>query len=428
MPIVSYTESMSTLTTTPADLQPSAHLTRWRSALLWGIGAALAQRILLGLWMAAVWLVGGRFFSDSADLHTAAGAALPVLQGSEDIIFGVWRRWDAIHYFRIAQYGYTPEMIDLTVFPPLLPLGVRTLDTFLPGGLDLAGMVFATLSTALLFTVLFRLCETYFGDQELAKYAVVTMALFPLGHFLAAPMPDGISLALSVATLYLTHRQKYWLAGICGALAGLARTQGMLMLIPALLILIENHWRSDTSLIRNLRTIAAKAIPLALIPAGALGFMLYRWAAGFPSMDVIYRDYSFSFFTNPVNGYLINFRHYLSIFPASLIEPNFWALALVPLAIVALFRSRLLCRPALVAYTVILYGLFLSSVNYKWGTNEVWTTQSLGRYSLALFPIALLAADRIRSAGKIKRLVAFGVLIFVTLALSARHTLGLLGA
>lgn len=419
---------MSTITTTQSESTERFTFAEWRTALLWGIGAALAQRILFGLWMAGVWWVGGAFFSDSPDLHTSASAMLPALQGGEDILFGVWRRWDVIHYFRIAEFGYGPSTVDLTVFPPLLPISIRALDSVLPGGIDLAGMVFATFATAFLFTMLFRFCETYLKDRELGKYAVITMALFPLAHFLAAPMPDGISLALSVATLYFVHRQQYWLAGICGALAGLARTQGVLLLLPALLMIVENHWNNRTTLMTNLRTIVVKSLPLALIPAGALAFMVYRSAAGFPPMDVIYRDYSNSFFTNPVHGYWINLNNYLANLPLSLIEPNFWALTLIPVAIIALFRSGSLGRRTLTAYTVVLYLLFLSSVNYKWGTNELWVTQSLGRYCLALFPLVLLVAHRLRCGGKYTRLFGFTVLLFLTLFLTARHTLGLLGA
>src|SRR5215212_3980968 len=112
-------------------------------AVKWGFGAALVHRLFLSLWLALGWgIVGSHLNGIQADFHTA-GAQLPKLESTADeYVFGVWRRWDAVHYLDLASNGYRLENPGPTVFGILTPLSIRAFDSVLPGSVDLAALVF----------------------------------------------------------------------------------------------------------------------------------------------------------------------------------------------------------------------------------------------------------------------------------------------
>ncbi len=135
-------------------------------AIYWGFGTALVHRLALMIWLALVWsLLSANFAGVQADFHTA-GAQLPALTTqSDELIFGVWRRWDAVHYLDLAANGYRIEHPGPTVFGVLTPVGIRAFDAVLPGSLDLGAMVFETLAFGLALTLLYKVCESYYGDK-----------------------------------------------------------------------------------------------------------------------------------------------------------------------------------------------------------------------------------------------------------------------
>ena len=211
-------------------------------AAKWGFGTALVHRLLLTLWLALVWsVVGANLGGTQADFHTA-GALLPSLNTPvEEAVFGVWRRWDAVHYLDLAVNGYRVEHPGPTVFGILTPLGIHAFDIALPGSVDLAAAVFEVLAFGLALTLIYKVGDAYYGDAELGRWALVVTALLPLSYFFEAPMSESIYLAMTLGVFYFGARKHWLAAAVCGALATLARSQGVLLLPVAGLLLLESN-------------------------------------------------------------------------------------------------------------------------------------------------------------------------------------------
>jgi hypothetical protein len=404
-----------------------AHWTIWKDAVLWGGGVALIHRLILQLWAATTWLMVGRYFHATAhDLQLPNGSSMP-LQGIEDTVFGVWRRWDAIHYLRLAQEGYNQSTLDLSVFPPLAPIGFRLFDAILPGRLDFSAMVFNTLMFAIALMFLFRLCEVYFQDQALAKWAVCVFALLPLSYFFAAPMAESVYLAATLGTIYYATQGRWLGSGVCGFLASAARTQGALLIVPVSIILLSSTWDRTKDWRTNILNVARTSIPLVLIPAGFVLFLLYRQSLGLPSMTDIYAEYSLSMFTNPIQGLWINIRWFFVNLPRTLIDSNAITLIVTLILLPQLFLQKQHRHLPLIVYTLIYFLLFVSTIYIANPDVNVVSTLSIGRYSLVLFPLTILLADLLRQAARPLRIAGITGLGISLLLLTALNTVGMTG-
>ena len=400
-------------------------------AVKWGFGVALAHRLFLGVWLALVWgVVGASLGGVRADFHTAS-AQLPKLETQADeLIFGVWRRWDAVHYLDLAANGYRVEHPGPTVFGVLTPFSIRAVDAVLPGSLDLAAMVFATLAFGLALTLLYKVGQHYYGDEELARWAVVITALLPLSYFFAAPMSESIYLAMTLGLFYFGTRRRWLAAAVCGLLATLARSQGILLLPVAGLLLLEQNGfslRKRDQWLDQTKQAVAQGVPLLLIPLGFIGFNLYRANLGLPSLDTVYSSVSYIYLTNPLDGLLANLRWIVERPAAAIATVDVWALVISLILACAALRFPRHRRLPLVAYNFGFILFFVSKGNYVYGTQEVMFTQSFGRYALALFPLTFLAADGLRSTTPLLRVIGVALLVFGIVAGSALYVLALTG-
>lgn len=401
----------------------------WREALMWGFGAALAHRLLLTLWMAAIWtLVSGNLPDNQLDFHNTAD--LPALSEAEGRMLGVWRRWDAVHYLDLALNGYRQENIGATVFSPLAPALFRAADVLLPGGIDLAAALVQTLAFGAALTLLHRFISVYYGDPALAPWGVGVMALLPISFYFAAPMTESLYLALTLATLYAAARGKWWLAAICGLLATLARSQGALLIGVAGLMLLEQVWDrrwTRESLWSAVKSAVQRGWMLAIMPLGVVGFQWYRDSLGLPSLDAVFLDYSYVILVNPIEGILICLRHIVTRPDEAVRNLDVWAFGISFVLSLGLLISRRHRRLPLIAYTLGYWAVYTGKMNYYWGTDELFFVQSFARYTLALFPIWVLVADGLRHGGFWVRIVGVGALMLALAFFSALFPLALVG-
>jgi hypothetical protein len=179
--------------------------------------------------------------------------------------------WDSGWYFDIARRGYyyTPDGQSSIAFFPLYPMAMRALAW--PFGSSeaavwMAGIVISCVAFLCGLIVLHQLTERTLGDREIARRTVLYVSVFPFSFFLTRVYPAGLFFLLTVLAVNFASTSRWWLAGLCGALAALTRPQGILIAIPLM-------WLALRGLDR--RRFPARVAAFALVPAAFLGYNLY---------------------------------------------------------------------------------------------------------------------------------------------------------
>ncbi len=147
---------------------------------------------------------------------------------------------DGWFYRQIAVSGYEPRTLDgapknTWAFFPLYPLLVRAVG----GGGSRFPIAAILTSNLALLAALFAVAaagRALGADDDAVERAAWYIALFPTSYFFSLPMTESLFLFLSAATLLAAARQRWWAAGILGALASATRVIGV-CLLPALLLL-----------------------------------------------------------------------------------------------------------------------------------------------------------------------------------------------
>lgn len=177
----------------------------------------------------------------------------------------IWNRWDATHYLRLAEHGYTAagdSRLSL-VFFPLYPWLVRAM-AFVVHDYMLAALVvsgFASVAVGVIFVRLLRRDES----EEVARNAVWFLFIFPTSFFLHIYYTESLFLALTLGCFLAARTERWAVAGLLGAGACLTRVNG-LILCPALATeVMLRYWPA--------RRINWRWLWLGLIPFGFLGYL-----------------------------------------------------------------------------------------------------------------------------------------------------------
>jgi len=164
-----------------------------------------------------------------------AGLSVGTLFDQTESWSTLWNRWDAVHYLRLAEHGYTSsgEGFFSLVFYPLYPWLVRA-TAFVCQNYFIAALVVSGLATIAAGLLLRRLVEL---DQsaKVAQLAVWFLLIFPTAYFLHIAYSESLFLAVVVGSLLAARKQAWAIAGLLGALACLTRVNG-LVLIPTLFV------------------------------------------------------------------------------------------------------------------------------------------------------------------------------------------------
>lgn len=178
---------------------------------------------------------------------------------------------DAIRYLDIAQNGYvkTGENAINLVFYPLYPLLLRAVSLF-TGNLPIAGVILSQGCYCMAAVALYELILLD-GDKRMALDGVLLMALYPFSVFTMGVFSESLFLLTTLLCLYALRKGNYVQAGIVGFFASLSRTQGMLLIFPAVYEVVAR------GLSREKRKLRFSDCFLLLIPAGFGVYLLINY-------------------------------------------------------------------------------------------------------------------------------------------------------
>ena len=147
----------------------------------------------------------------------------------------LWNRWDATHYLRLAEKGYTAtgEGRNSIVFYPLYPWLIRAVAWVCRSYFGAALLVSGVAS--IFAAVLFRRLTELDQPAKIARLSVWFLFIFPTAYFLHIGYTESLFLALVLGCLFAARKEAWAVAGILGALACFTRVNGLL-LVPTLLV------------------------------------------------------------------------------------------------------------------------------------------------------------------------------------------------
>jgi len=224
----------------------------------------------------AVCALGFRFVS--ALLAFFANLAFPLDQREQFTMWGTtspfwdtFTRYDSGYYLGIARYGYSPVAggrSNIAFFPvyPYLMRYVGRLFGRTPGDTYLGGIVVAWACYVLAMMALYRLARLDLPRRQ-AERAVLLATIFPFAFFFGVAYSESTFLLFAVLTFYYFRIRRWYLGGVCGAIAVATRTPALVML-PGLAWIA---WRSaEPTRQDRLQALAGLALTLT-------GFAAYCW-------------------------------------------------------------------------------------------------------------------------------------------------------
>ena len=308
--------------------------------------------------------------------------SMPTLyaDGADGRLLGVWQRWDACWYLRIAQYGYEPGEPG-TAFFPLYPALIRLLGTVLFGNLTLAALVVSGVGYVAAMSILHSMVSTDL-DAETAERSILYLSVFPTAFFLFAPFTESIFLALALGAIYAMRTGRYRLAVIAALLAGLTRPQGVLLALPLAweaLQLVRLHRLGEGHRVATATAFAAAAAPVA----GFVTFVAYsELATGLSTFEADRQHWGYA---NAAPWDVLANAWRWMLDPANAAFANIQAMTALHFALIAMFVGLFIVGLRVVPLTYTLYVAPQLLVITAGGPTT--PLQSASRFMLAMFPI-----------------------------------------
>ena len=296
----------------------------------------------------------------------------------EKVSFGwpwleIWNQWDAIHFLRIAEFGYSAADKFKAWFYPLYPWSVRFF-SYVCGDLLLAS--FLVSGIALLFAVvLLRRLAAFESSDKIARRTVYFFLIFPTAFYLHIGYTESLFLALALGSVYSARKERWWLAGILGAFSWMTRANGIILL-PTLAVEAGHQWFVG-------RRWRWQWLWIALVPLGFAVYLFLNWRiSGDPFAFLRLRKELFHMsFSWPWKGIADAFRN-LQRTPNEAEIVGTQELIFTGLGIAGVILSWTQLRPI---YATWITGNWLLLVCVSF-------IESMPRYTLTMFPIFFLFA------------------------------------
>ena len=298
-----------------------------------------------------------------------------------------WYRWDTVHYLDLANPDYQNLGYEGSIWPPLYPWLIRLFSVILPD--MLSALLISTLSCLLLFYLLYREVDTYWGEKA-AKKTVILLAVFPTGFFLMAGYTEALFIALSLGVFSQIRAHRWWTAGLFGVLAVLTRHQGIFLCLPIAIqgyVFIRTNLQADHEKLTVKSFLATKKwVPvmgaILMIAAGlSINYCYVHFVIGAPWPWQTYTTYWGRQLSFPGMG-LFNMMRLLITNSAQPIYVNMYLDAIL----FVIFSVSLITTRKQLPAEMFIFGavVLLFHVSYVSGINL--TMDAVSRYLLAVFP------------------------------------------
>jgi len=313
------------------------------------------------------------------------GFALPF---SNEKFVEIFVAWDSGWYWDIATRGYyfRPDAQSSVAFFPLYPLLMWAAAAPFGGGAAatwVAGIVVALVAYLVALVAIHRFTEQIFGSREIARRTVLYIAVFPWSLFLARVYAESVFLLASVFAISRAWNGRWWQAGVWGALATLARPNGILIGVPLALLALRDR--------PSLGPLTARWTALAPIPAALAGYCAYvytlsgdplGWLAAQAQWGYSLGHWPWEQILRLISG-VFEYGPYGVFFTSKIVpfEVLHAAPALIFVALTPLIVRRL--GAAMGLYVLVSLLVPLSSN----------TLEGLGRYASVLFPAFMLVGS-----------------------------------
>jgi hypothetical protein len=330
----------------------------------------------------------------------AAGYAAAQSAASNSGVDAMWTHlreglvtWDGTFYRTIAAHGYSMGPTGLAEdnplrFFPLYPLLARALSLFTLGNAAVALVILTNVAALGCLIALRRLVAATFDDDDLARRSMWWLALFPAGAVMVMAYAESLML-LATLGAFLAIRQRRWpLAGGLVFAAALTRPVGILLAVPMAIEVWEGR--------RELRSWRDRTVAAGVVAAAPLGTSLYLWSVS--------RRFGDFWLPVDIQSELRGDVRFpvtrlwdavvLTLGDSQKDAPNLAFAVVLLVAIVAM--ARVVPR-SWTAYTAVTVLVALSSTNID----------SIGRYGLVAFPVAVAAAHL--TAGERRSVAALAV-------------------
>lgn len=394
--------------------------------------------------------------SDFPKIYEVPPEVLPPSEGIGLFLLSPFQRYDAEHYLTIAArgYGFDPSLVS---FPPFFSILTGFLGRILFGQYLLASLLISNVCYFLSLYLLYLLTARRWGEWA-AQNTCKWLALFPTALFLLMPYTESLFLVLVFATFYFCEDERWWLGSFFGFLAGLTRLQGIVLILPVLVMYFKRFSlterdrdkpgnkgdelpvseegqkgkvvedKSNMAFFQRFKTFSIQyagliiqnwrwrwsLVPILMIPAGFVGYQAYVYL--FPPF--------------PASNIVSNLSSYFYVRVVTPFETLFWA---VVRPFQAIFRGEAFLNiwnfSDILALLMIVWALWvgrkLLPLEYQvfaWATLLVLLTRtgenlslvSMMRYLITIFPAFMVVGVGL-SQNRFPRLKHYNRLI-VTLA------------
>ena len=176
----------------------------------------------------------------------------------------------------------------------------------------LSGLVVTNVSFFVSVYYLFKLTYRLFKSSQIALVTTVFYSFFFGGVYLSAFYPEALFMALAVSSFYFLEEEKFLIAGVLGALASLARSDGFLIfIVPAVYALQRFRLRKTNIKLIIYPILASLAIVSSYVSFNIVGLILVP-SVPFPIQIVVRNTYwpypplTTQLFSSYFNGYNVS--------------------------------------------------------------------------------------------------------------------------